>query len=78
MNDEMNNNDMLIKLIDWLEKKNFQNALNVNFEELDAELYLTEGFSKQNIDAAAKAANLEVSIKGNASVRLLKNAVEEL
>lgn len=77
MNDEMNNNDMLIRLIDWLEKKYFQNALNVNFEELDSELCLKEGFTKEQIDAAAKAANLEVSIKGNTSARLLKHSEEQ-
>ncbi|MCX7113131.1 MAG: hypothetical protein NTX45_24045 [Proteobacteria bacterium] len=68
---------MLIALIGWLENERFSNSLNINFESIDSRLDLTEGFTKNHIEAAAKAANLEISIKGNTSARLVRLPVEE-
>ena len=49
MSYEINENDMLISLIGWLEEERFASALNINFESVDSQLELTEGFTRNNI-----------------------------
>jgi hypothetical protein len=67
---EMDENDIIIELTDYLRRQTTTNEFSVRYDETDEKLGLPSGSTEKCIETAAKEAGLKIDRKGSSRISL--------